>query len=173
MSDSLRPHGLQLATLPFPLVSPRVCSNSCQLSWWCYLTITSSAISFSFCRQSFPASGSFPTRLFTSSGQSTGASASATALPMNIQGWFPLRLTGLSSLQPKELSRVFTSTTIRKHQFFTQRLGKILPPLQGLNRITMYLKHLNMKETLLLYVHICECKCQKKKSALEGSTQKW
>ena len=96
----------------------RVRSNSWPLSQWCYLTISSSAALFSFCLQSFPASGSLPmSQLFTSGGQSIGASASV--LPMNIQGWFPLGLTGLIFLQSKRLSRVFSSTTIRKHQFFS------------------------------------------------------
>ena len=98
-------------------LSPRVCSNSCPLSRWCYLTISSSATPFSFCIQSFPASGSFPMSwLFVSGGQSIGASA--LLLPMNIQGWFPLGLTGLISLQSRRLSRVFSNTTIQKHQFF-------------------------------------------------------
>ena len=96
----------------------RVRSNSWPVSQWCYLTISSSAALFSFCLQSFPASGSLPmSQLFTSGGQSIGASASV--LPMNIQGWFPLGLTGLIFLQSKRLSRVFSSTTIRKHQFFS------------------------------------------------------
>ena len=99
------------------LLSPRVCSNSCPLSQWYYLTISSSATPFSFCLQSFPASGSFPISwLFASVGQSIGASA--LVLPVNIQDWFPLGLTGLISLQSKGLSRVFSSTTILKHQFF-------------------------------------------------------
>ena len=86
--------------------------NSCPLSWWCYQTISSSAASVSFCLQSFPASGSFPvSRLFVSGGQSIGASASASVLPMNIQDWFPLGLTGLISLQCKGLSKVFSNTT--------------------------------------------------------------
>ena len=98
MSDSLWPHGLQHDRLPCPSLSPGVCSNSCPLSWWCYLTISSSATLFSFCLQSFPASGSFTmSQLFTSGGQSIGASASV--LPMNIQNWFPLGLTGLIILQ--------------------------------------------------------------------------
>ena len=85
----------------------------------CYLAISSSATPFSFCLQSFPASGSFPVnRLFASGGQSIGDSASASVLPMNIQGWLPLKLTGLICLQSKGLSRVFSSTTIWKHQFF-------------------------------------------------------
>ena len=99
------------------LLSPRVCSNSCPLSQWYYLTISSSATPFSFCLQSFPASGSFPISwLFASVGQSIGASA--LVLPVNIQDWFPLGLTGLISLQSKGLSRVFSSTTTLKHQFF-------------------------------------------------------
>ena len=113
MSDSLQPQGLQYARLPSPSVSPRVYSNSCPLSQWCYLTISSSATLFSFCLQSFPASRSFPvSRLFASGGQSTGVSASASVLPMNIQGWLPLGFTGLISLLCKGLSRVFSSTTI-------------------------------------------------------------
>ena len=118
VSDSLQPHGLQHARLLCPSLSPEVCPNSCPLSWWCYLIISSSVIPFS-CLQFFPASGSFPMNwLFVSSGQSTGASASASVLPMNIQGWFPLGLTGWISLLSKGLSRVFSSTTVWKHQFF-------------------------------------------------------
>ena len=96
-----------------PPLSPRVCSNSYPLSWWCYLTISSSVVPFFFCLQSFPASGSFPmSQLFVSGGQSTGASASASVLPMNIQDWFLLGLTGLN-LQSKGLSRVFSSTQFK------------------------------------------------------------
>ena len=110
---------MQHARLFCLLLSPRVCSNSCPLSQWCYLTISSSVALFSFGFQSFPALGSFPvSQLFTSGGQSIGASASATVLPMSIQGWFPLGLTGLISLQSKGLSRVFSGTTIQRHQFF-------------------------------------------------------
>ena len=98
----------------------RVCSNSCPLNWWGYLTISSSATLFSFCLQSFPASGSFPiSQLSTSGGQSIGAPASASVLPMNIQGWFPWGLTSLISLQLKGLSRVFSSTRVWKHGFFS------------------------------------------------------
>ena len=105
------------ASLSF--TSPRVCSNSCPLSWWCYLTISPSAALLSFCLQSFPASGSFPmSYLFPSGSQSSRTSALASVLPMNIQGWFPLRLTGLISLQSKGFSRVFSSTTIWMYQFF-------------------------------------------------------
>ena len=112
--DSLQPHGLQHASLLCPLLSLGVSSHLCQLNWWCHLIISSSAIRFSLCLQSFPASGSFPvSRFFTSGGQSIGASASV--LPMNIQDWLPLELTGLTSLQSEALSRVFSSTTIWKH----------------------------------------------------------
>ena len=100
-------------------LSPRVCSNSCPLSRWCYLIISSSAALFSSCLQSFPASGSFPmSRLFPWGGQSIAASTSASVLLMNIQGWVSLGLTGLISLLSKGLSRVFSSTTVWKHQFF-------------------------------------------------------
>ena len=117
VSSSLWLHGLQHARLPCPLLSPGVYSNLCLLSQWCYLTISSSALSFSFCCQPFPASGFFPmSRLFTSGGQSIGASASV--LPVNIQDWFPLGWTGLISLLSKGLSRVFSNTTVQKHQFF-------------------------------------------------------
>ena len=95
-SNSLRPHGLQHTRLPCPPLYPRVCSNSCPLSRWCHPAISSSATPFSSCPQSFLASGSFPvSQLFTSGGQNTGASTSASILPMNSQGWFPSGLTGL------------------------------------------------------------------------------
>ena len=105
---------------PCSSLSPRVCSDACSLSQWMtiYLTISSSAAPFSFCLQAFPASGSFPmSRFFTSSGQSIGTSASV--LPVNIHGWFPLGLTDLISLQSKEFSRVFSSTINQSHQFFS------------------------------------------------------
>ena len=103
MSNSFSPHGLQHARLSYPSLSPRVCSNSCPLSGWCYLTISSSAAPFSSCPQSFPVSGSFPVRwLYPSGGQSVGASASASVLPMNTQDWFPLLLFWVS------LSQLFT-----------------------------------------------------------------
>ena len=117
MSDSLQLHGLQQAPLSF--LSLRVCSDSCPSSWWCHPTISSSVVPFSSCLQSWSASGSFPmSRLFASGGQSIGDSASTSVLPMNIQGWLPLGLTGLISLLSKGLSRVFSSTTVWKHQFF-------------------------------------------------------
>ena len=110
VSDSLWPHGLQYARLPCPSPTLRVYSNSCPLSWWCHSTISSSVIPFSSCFQSFPASGSFlMSQFFMSGDQSIGASASGSALPMAIQDWFPLGLTGLISLQSKRLSRVLTS----------------------------------------------------------------
>ena len=98
MSDSLRPHGLQHARLPCPSLSPGVCSNSCPLGWWCHLTISSSVTPFSSCPQFFPASGCFPMSQLFASGSQIGASASASILPVNIQGWFPLGLNGLLSL---------------------------------------------------------------------------
>ena len=120
MSDSLRTHGLQHARPPCPSPTPRVYPNSCPLSWWCQPTISSSVILFSSCLQSFPPSGSFQmSQFWASGGQSTGVSASTSVHPVNIQGWFPLGLTGLISLQSKEgLSKVFSITTIQKHQFF-------------------------------------------------------
>ena len=104
------------SSLVYPLLSPGVCSNSCPLSWWYYLTISSSAVLFSFCLQSFPGSRSFPvSQFFASGGQSIGVSASASVIPVNTQGWFSLGLTGLISLLSKGLSRVFSSTTVQKH----------------------------------------------------------
>ena len=119
MFSSLWPHGLQHARLPCPSSTPRVYSDSCPLSQWCHPTISSSVIP-----QSFPASGSFQmSHLFTSGGQSIGVSASASVLPMNTQDWSPLGLTGLISLQSKGLSRVFSNTTVQKHQFFGSQLS--------------------------------------------------
>ena len=112
---TLRTHGLQPTRLLCPL-SPRVCSNLCPLSWWCYLTISSSVALFSSCSQSFPPSESFPmNRLFILGDQSIEVSTSASVLPMNIQSWFPLGLTDLIFLQSNRLSRVFSSTTVQKH----------------------------------------------------------
>ena len=124
VSDSLRPHGLQYARLPCPSPTPRACSNSCPSSQWCHPTISSSVVPFSSCLQSFPASGSFPmSNFFASGGHSTGVSASASVLPVNIQGWFPLGLTSWISLQCKGLSRVFSNTTVQTHQFFGTQLS--------------------------------------------------
>ena len=114
-------HGLQHTRLAHPSPSLRVCSNSCPLSWWCHPTISSSDISFSSCLQFFLTSGSFlRSQFFASGGQSIGTSASASVLPMNIQDWFPLGLTGLISLQSKGLLRVFLNTTVQKHQFYAE-----------------------------------------------------
>ena len=118
VSDSLRPHGLQNARPPYLSPTPGACSSR-----WCHPTISSSVVPFS-CLQSFSAVGSFlMSQPFTSGGQSTGASASSSALPVNIQDWFPLRLTGLITLQSKGLSRVFSNTTVQKHQFFGPQLS--------------------------------------------------
>ena len=111
MFDSLWPNGLQHTRLPCPSPTPAACSNLCPLSWWCHPTISSSVIPFPSSLQSFPASGSFPvSQLFTSGGQSIGASASV--LPMNIQDWFTLGWTGWIFLKSKGLSRIFSNTTV-------------------------------------------------------------
>ena len=124
MSDSLQPHGLQHARLPCPLPTPRVYSNSCPLSWWCHPAISSSLVPFSSCLQFFTASGSFPMSwFFTSGGQNIGVSASTSVLPINIQGWFPLGLTGWISWPSKGLLRVFSNTIVQKHQFFSAQLS--------------------------------------------------
>ena len=110
---------LQHARHPCPSPTPGPYSNSCPLSRWCHPTISSSVIPFSFCLQSLPASGSFPmNQFFPSGGQSIRASPPASVLPINIQDWFPLGWTGWISLQSKGLSRVFSTTTVQKHQFF-------------------------------------------------------
>ena len=115
----LQPHGLQHTRFLCPSPTPGACSNSRPSSQWCHPTISSSVVPFSSCLQSCPASGSFPmSQFFASGGQSVGTSASV--LPMNIQDWFPLGLTGLISLQSKGLLSVFSNTTVRKHQFGTQ-----------------------------------------------------
>ena len=124
MSKSLRPHGLQHVRLPCPSPTTRTCSNSCPLSQWCHPTISSSVVPFSSCLQSFPASGSSQmSQFFTPGGQSIGALALASVLPMNIQDWFPLGWTCLISLQSKGLSGVFSNTTVQKRQFFGTQLS--------------------------------------------------
>ena len=124
VSDSLQPHEPQHAKPPCASPTPRVYPNSCPLSRQCHPTISSSVVPFSSCLQSFPASGSFPTsQLFTSGGQSIGVSASTSVLPMNIQDLSPLGWTGWISLQSKGLSRVFSNTTVQKHQFFGAHLA--------------------------------------------------
>ena len=135
MSDSLRHHGLQHARLPCPSSTPGAYSNSCPSSWVCHPTISSSFVPFSFCFQSFPASGSFAvSQFFTSGGQSYGVSASASVLPMNIQDWFPLGLIGLISLQ----SKGYLSVVIYP-------LKRILPlEINSSNEIMMYREYLGI-----------------------------
>ena len=126
VSDSLQPHGLQHARPPCPSPTPGVYPNSCALSQWCHPTISSSVVPFSSHLHSFPALGSFQMSQFlTSGGQSTGVSTSASVLPMNIQDWFPLGCTCWISLQSKGLSRVFSNTTVQKHQFFGAQLSLV------------------------------------------------
>ena len=124
VSDSLQPHESQHARPPCPSPPPGVYSNSCPLSQWCHPAISSSLVPFSSCPQSLTASGSFPvSQLFAWGGQSIGVSASASALPVNTQDWSPLGWTGWISLQSKGLSRVFSNTTVKKHQFFGAQLS--------------------------------------------------
>ena len=123
MSNTLRPHKLQHTRSPCPSPTPGVYSNSCPLSWWCYPTISSSVIPFSSCLQSFPATGSFQmSQLITSGGQNIEVSASTSVLPMNIQGWLSLGWNGWISLQTKGILRVYSNTTVQKHQFFGAQL---------------------------------------------------
>ena len=124
VSKSLQAHDLQHARPPCPSPTPRVYPNSCPLSWWCHPTILSSVVPFFSCPQSFPASGCFPmSQLFTWGGQIIGVSASTSVLPMNTQDWSPLGWTGWFSLQSKGLSRVFSNTTVQKHQLFSGQLS--------------------------------------------------
>ena len=124
VSDSLWSHGLQCARPPCSSPTPGVHSNSCPLSRWSHPTISSSAIPFSSCPQSLPASRSFQmNQFFSSGGQSIGASASASVLSMNTQDWSPLEWTGWISLQSKGLSRVFSNITVQMHQFFSAQLS--------------------------------------------------
>ena len=124
VSDSLWPHESQHARSPCPSPTPRVYSNSCPSSRWCHPAISSSVVPFSSCLQSLPESGSFPmSQLFAWGGQSIGVSASASVLPMNTLDWSPLGWTGWISLQSKGLSRVFFTTTVQKHQFFSAQLS--------------------------------------------------
>ena len=123
LSDSLQSHGLQHTRLHCPSPTPRVYSNSCPLSQWWYPTTSPSVIPFSSHLQSFPALRSFQMSHFSLGGQSIGILASSSILPMNIQDWFPLQWTGWISLQSKGLSRVFSNTTVQKHQFFSTQLS--------------------------------------------------
>ena len=152
--DSLRPHELQHARPPCPSPTPGVHSDSCPSSQWCHLAISSSVVPFSSCPPSFPASGSFTmTLLFSSGGQSIGASASASVLPMNIQGWFPFGLTGLISLQSKGFSRVFSNTTVRKRQFFGAQLS-----LWSSSHIHTWLLEKPPEETFLVFLNFIAVK---------------
>ena len=118
MSDSLWLHGLQPARPPYPSLSPGVCQSSCPFHQWCHPAISASEALIPFCPQSFPALGTFSISwLFVSGDQNTGTSAYASVLPMSIQSWFPLRLPGLISSLSKELSGVFSNTTVQRHQF--------------------------------------------------------
>ena len=119
LCPALWPQGLQHVRPPYPSASPRTCSNSCQSSQWCHPTISSSAVPFSSRLQAFPASGSFPVCQFFAQVAKVGTSVSASVLSMNIQDWFPLGWTGWISFQSKGLSRVFSSTTVWKHWFFS------------------------------------------------------
>ena len=124
MSNDWQPHGLQHARPTCPSPTPRVYPNSCPLSWWCPPTISSSVVPFSSRLQSSPTSESFPrSQFFASDGQSIGVSASASVFPVNTQDWFPLGWTGCIFLLSKGLSRVFSNTTVQKHQFFCNQLS--------------------------------------------------
>ena len=124
VSNSLQPHELQHTRPPCPSPTPGVHPNPCPLSQWCHPTISSSVVPFSSCLPSFPALGSFQkSQLFASGGQSTGVSTSASVPPMNTQDWSPLGWTGWIFLQSKGLSRVFSNTTVQKHQFFSTQLS--------------------------------------------------
>ena len=152
--NSLRPHGLQHIRVPFPSPPPGACSNSRPSTQWCHPTISSSAFSFSSCHQSFLAPGSFPmSQFFASGGQSIGASASVSVLSMNIQGWFPLVLTGLISLQSRRLSRVFSNTAVQKHQFLSSQFpyGPALTSILTTGK-TIPLTRWNF---IYIYKHIC------------------
>ena len=136
MYDSLRPHELQHARTPCPSPTPRVRSNSCPSSQWCHPAISSSVVPFSSCPQSLAVSESFPmSQLFPWGGQSTGVSALASFFPKNTQDWSPLGWTGCISLQSKGLSRVFSNTTVQKHQFFSAQ-----PSSQSNSHIHMWLQ---------------------------------
>ena len=160
MSDSLQRHELQHTRLSCPSLSPGLHSNSCTLSWWYHSTNSSSVTHFSSFPQSFPASGSFPmSRLFAPGGQSIGASALTSVIAMNILGWFPFGLIGLISLLSKGLSRVFSSTTIQKHQFFGFSLlyGPTLTSIHDCwKAIALTTRTFVCKEKSLLFNMLCE-----------------
>ena len=155
MSDSLRPHGLQHTRPLCPSPTTGAYSNSCPLSWWCHPTISSSLVPFSSCLQSFPASGSFPmSQFFTSGGQRTLASASASILPMNIQDWFPLELTNWISLQSRSLLQHHSSKASILHHspFFIDQLSHpymIIGKIIGLTRWTFVGKVMSLLFNML------------------------
>ena len=147
MSDSLQPHGLQHDRLPCPSPTPGACSNLCPLRRWCHPIISFSVVPFSSCLQYFPASGSFPmSELFASCGRSIGAWVSASVLPVNIQDWFPLGLTGLISLLSKGLSRVISSMTVWNHHIFS-----VLSLLYGLYGPSLTSIHEKQRWTAYFY----------------------
>ena len=147
--------------LPCPSPTPRACSNSCPSSQWCHPTISSSVIPFSSCLQSFPASGSFPmSRLFASGGQSIGVSASASVLPMNIQDWFPLGLTGWISLQSKGLSRVFQHHSSEALIFLLRYLNHYKSSLHGLIEKDSRLKVQLLERNPLLWMPTALRECE-------------
>ena len=155
MSSSFQLHVLQHARLPCPSLSPWVCSNSCPLSRWCHPTVSASATPFSSCPQSFPASGTFlMSQPFASDGQSIRVWASASVLPVNIQGWFFLGWTGLSLLQSKGLSRVFSNTKIWKQCFSAQsflRVHRSHPYMTTRKAITLTIRTFVGKAMSLLF----------------------
>ena len=139
VSNSLWPHELQHARPPCPSPTPRVHPNSCQLSPWCHPTISSSVIPFFSCPQSLLASGSFPmSQPFAWGGQSIGVSASTSVLPMNTQDWSALGWTGWISLQSKVLSRIFSNTTVQKHQFFGAQLSLLFYVIQAMTLLLLH-----------------------------------
>ena len=165
MSDSFWPHGLQHTRLPCPSPSPGTCSNSCASSQWCHPTFSSSVIPFSSCLQSFPASGFFlMSWFFASGGQSIGASASASALPMNIQDCLPIGLTGLISLQSKGLSRILSKTRVQRLQCSAFFYGPALTSIHS-----YWKKHVKGSEVNQSCLHLCHSKdCN-----LPGSSVHW
>ena len=154
MSDSLQPHEPWHARPPCPSPTRGVYSDSCSLSWWCHPTISSSVVPFSSCPQSLSASGSFPmSQLFAWDGQSIGVSALASVLPKKPQGWCPSEWTGWISLQSKGLSRVFSNTTVQKHQFLGAQLSLCF--WSFFYRNWDILEVFNKEDLRLLYIWLC------------------
>ena len=155
-SHSLRPQGLQHPRLLCPSPSPGVCSNSCPLGQWCHPAVSSSVVLFS-CLQSLPASGSFLTSwLFASGGQNIGASASVSVLPMNIQAWFPLGLTGLISLLAKGLPRVFFSTTVLRHLSIVQSSVNFWGTARLFSKVVLFYIPINNAESSHFSTSFCQ-----------------